>query len=102
MIGAASRYAGIEIATATVAGREVRYLRRRLPPDPNTLTTLGYHDVVAGDRLDNVTARYLADPEQFWRVADANAAIRPEELTANPGRRLRITLPQGVGGVPNG
>ena len=41
MIAAASRYVGIDIATATVAGREVRYLRRRLPPDPNTLTTLG-------------------------------------------------------------
>jgi hypothetical protein len=59
------------------------------------------HVVVQGDRLDNITARYLSDPEQFWRVCDANAAMRPDELTEEPGRRLRITLPEGLPGIPN-
>ena len=26
-------------------------------------------------------AQYLGDPEQFWRICDANGAMRPEELT---------------------
>ena len=46
-----------------------------------------------GDRLDNVTAKYLGDPTQFWRVADANDTLRPEELTAEIGRTITIALP---------
>jgi hypothetical protein len=57
--------------------------------------------VTEGERLDNVTFKYLCDPEQFWRIADANGAVRPEELTEAPGRRLRITLPEGVPATPN-
>jgi hypothetical protein len=35
-----------------------------------------------------------------WRLCDANGAMRPDELTETPGRRLRITLPEGIpGGV---
>ena len=54
-----------------------------------------------GDRLDNITAQYLGDPEQFWRICDANDAMRPDELTETIGRRLRITLPEGMPGTPN-
>jgi hypothetical protein len=78
------------------------YLRRRFVPPPERFALLQEHVVVEGDRLDNVTARYLTDPEQFWRVADANAAMRPDELTETVGRRLRITLPEGVPGAPDG
>ena len=39
-----------------------------------------------------------AIPRQFWRVCDANAAMRPDELTETIGRRLRITLPEGIPG----
>ena len=54
------------------------------------------HMVTEGERLDNITAQYLGDPEQFWRVCDANGAMRPDELTETIGRRLRITLPEGI------
>ena len=93
-----------DIATATVEwpdGRVDVYLRRRFVPPPENFSLLQEHLVVQGDRLDNVTARYLGDPEQFWRVCDANAAMRPDELTETPGRRLRITLPEGLPGIPN-
>ena len=40
-----------------------------------------------GDRLDLITARTLGDPEQFWRICDANDALDPDDL-AEPGRRL--------------
>jgi gamma-glutamyltranspeptidase/glutathione hydrolase len=46
-------------------------------------------------------AQYLGDPEQFWRLCDANAAMHPEELTDAIGRTLRITLPEGIPGAPN-
>jgi len=54
------------------------------------------HVVKQNERLDNITARYMGDPEQFWRICDANAAMRPDELTKTIGRRLRITLPEGI------
>ena len=90
-----SRYFSIETAKLIdAAGREIVYLRRRFLPDSQTMVTLAEHSVTEGDRLDNVTARYLGDPEQFWRVADANDAMNPDELTSEIGRRLRIPLPQ--------
>jgi hypothetical protein len=96
-----SRYHGIDTTTLiTKEGREVAYLRRRFIPPPERFSLLMEHSVVEGDRLDNIAAHYLGDPEQFWRIADANAAIRPEELTQTVGRRLRITLPEGIPGVP--
>jgi hypothetical protein len=97
-----SRYFGIETTTIeTRDGKTYAYLRRRFLPQPEKFTTLQEHVVVQGDRLDNVTARYLGDPQQFWRVCDANRAMRPEELTEDIGRRLRITLPEGIPGTPN-
>jgi len=97
-----SRYHSIEATTLeTPEGRMIVYLKRRFLPAPERFALLTEHSVAQGDRLDNVTARYLGDPEQFWRVCDANAAMRPDELTEEIGRRLRITLPEGIPGVPN-
>jgi len=95
-----SRYHGLETATlTTLDGKTVIYLKRRFVPQPETLALLQEHVVTEGERLDNITAHYLGDPEQFWQVCDANRAMRPDELTETIGRRLRITLPQGVLGV---
>jgi hypothetical protein len=97
-----SRYYGIDTATIETAdGTNVIYLRRRFCPQPERFALLMEHVVVQGDRLDNITAKYMGDPEQFWRICDANAAIRPEELTETIGRRLRITMPEGIPGAPN-
>ncbi|MGZ8158721.1 MAG: LysM domain-containing protein [Methylobacter sp.] len=98
----ASRYYGIETATLeTGDGKTVIYLKRRFVPSADRFALLQEHSVVQGDRLDNITAHYLGDPEQFWRLCDANNAMRPDELTETIGRRLRITLPEGIPGVPN-
>ncbi len=97
-----SRYYGIETTTIeNVDGQTVVYLRRRFIPSPDRFSLLLEHTVVDDERLDNITAKYMDDPEAFWRVADANAAMRPEELTETIGRRLRITLPEGIPGAPN-
>ena len=60
-----------------------------------------YNAVVDGERLDTIASEHLGDPEQFWRIADANNAIDPQELLQRIGRRLRITLPEGIPGTPN-
>ena len=94
-----SRYYGIAMTEVVLPnGKTVVYLRRRFVPSPDRFQLLQLHTVTQGERLDNITARYLGDPEQFWRVCDANNAMRPEELTETVGRRLRITLPQGITG----
>lgn len=96
-----SRYQNVETAKLVRAdGTEVAYLKRRFVPQPERFALLQEHVVVEGDRLDNITARYLGDPEQFWRVCDANRAMRPDDLTQEIGRRLKITLPEGIPGAP--
>ena len=97
-----SRYYGIDTATLTAAdGREIVYLRRRFLPPPDQFSLLLLHVVSEGERLDNIAGRYMDDPTAFWRIADANAAMRPDKLTETTGRTLRITLPQGIPGTPN-
>ena len=92
-----SRYYTIETAKLETAdGETLVYLRRRFVPQPERLALLREHTVTQGDRLDNLAAQFLGDPEQFWRLCDANRALRPEELTEEVGRRLRITLPEGL------
>jgi hypothetical protein len=96
-----SRYQNVETTKLVLPdGTEIVYLKRRFIPPPERFALLQEHVVVQGDRLDNITARYLGDPEQFWRVCDANRAMRPDELTDEIGRRLKITLPDGIPGAP--
>lgn len=98
---ATSRYFSTELLTLELPdGTKVRYLARRFLPQPSNLALLGEHVVVQGDRLDNITARYFADPEQFFRICDANFAMRPAEMEEPIGRRLRITLAEGIPGAP--
>ena len=102
MFSLTSRYFGIPTATLDTAdGRKIVYIRRRFVPPPERFELLLEHLVTQGERLDLIAAQYLGDPEQFWRLCDANGAIRPNELTETIGRRLRITLPEGIPGTPN-
>jgi hypothetical protein len=95
----ASRYYGLDTASLTASdGRPIVYIVRRFVPQADGFQLLQFHTVTQDQRLDNVTAHYLGDPELFWRVADANSAMRPEELMEKIGRKLRITLPQGITG----
>ena len=97
-----SRYSSVGSAKLeTPDGKTIIFLRRRFVPQPEKFALLEEHTVIQGDRLDNVTALHLGDPEQFWRLCDANRALRPDELTEteNIGRRLRITLPEGLQGA---
>lgn len=95
--GPNSRYYGLPTTTLTLPdGRMLTYLTRRFVPPPERFALLKQHTVVQNDRLDNLAAHYFSDPVQFWRLCDANRAVRPDELIETIGRLLRITLPEGV------
>ena len=97
-----SRYNKTPLASLTMPdGTEMKYLRRRCVPPPENFALLQEHPVSEGERLDHIAAKYLGDPEQFWRLCDANGAIRPNELLEPIGRRIRITLPENIPGPQN-
>ena len=90
-----SRYFHIETATYSVAeDRRIAYKRRRFLPQGEALPLLMELRVGRGDRLDLLTARTIGDPLQYWRLADANNAMHPEELTAEVDASLRVPVPQ--------
>jgi nucleoid-associated protein YgaU len=94
-----SRYYGMNTETLTTAdGTTIIYLTRRFLPSPDSFQLLQEHIVTQGERLDNIAAKFLGDPELFWRIADANGAMRPEDLVQTVGTVLKITLPQGITG----
>ena len=89
-----SRYNGLPTLTFTLPdGRTVAYVTRRFIPGPENFVTVREHLVAQGDRLDLIAATYLSDPEQWWKIADWNVALRPESLTEEPGTRLSIAMP---------
>jgi hypothetical protein len=91
MFTTTSRYAGVADVTYTDAnGRQYSYKRLRLTPDAPTLIV---HNVVQHDRLDLLANTYYSDPEQFWRICDANEAMRPDDLL-QIGFQLKIPLVQ--------
>jgi len=98
MFDSTSRYARVDTKVMTIVGpegeaREVRYIERRFIPSGEDGSVLAEHTVSQGDRLDNITALYLGDPTQFWRICDANDVLSPDELTDEIGARIKITLP---------
>jgi hypothetical protein len=90
-----SRYAQTATATWTAPdGSVVRYLNRRFVPDAATMPLRQEVTVAPLDRPDLVAARTVGDALQWWRIADANTAVDPLDLTAVPGTRLRVPVAQ--------
>jgi nucleoid-associated protein YgaU len=88
MITRDSRYAAVGTAVLTVNGRSVTYLLARFITPP----VGGYlHTVTSDERLDIIAYRYYADPARFWRFADANGEIDPEDLL-EPGRQIAVPV----------
>ncbi|XHX79870.1 MAG: LysM domain-containing protein [Stenomitos frigidus ULC029] len=95
MFDPTSRYARLETAQITLAdGRTVAYLRRRFLPQGRALPVLATVTVVDGDRLDLIADRTFGNALLFWHICDANDAMKPDELTVEPQRTLRIPIPQ--------
>lgn len=96
-----SRYYDTPLKTLEASdGGAVVHLSRRFLPASDRFATLSTHVVVSGERLDIIAGAELGDAQAFWRLCDANDAMRPDDLTAHIGRRLRITLPEGFPATP--
>jgi nucleoid-associated protein YgaU len=93
MFAPGSRYETVPEAVWTGPdGRQLPFkLLRVLPDAPRTTSPRG-HRVTAADRLDLLAHEYLGDPEAYWRLGDANRALRPDDLLLPPGRRLVVPL----------
>jgi hypothetical protein len=93
MLFKGSRYAGIADLTLTTAnGREIKYKKTRpVPPAP----AAAGHLVHQGERLDHIADRYFRDAERYWRIADANRVLWPDELTERAGRVILIPPSEG-------
>ena len=92
-----SRYHGIQLTVLQRRPDEpgVVFVRRRFIPASNG-PIAGHHTVKAGDRPDLLGAAYFGDALFYWRIADANAVVDPNELTDTLGRRVIIPQPPGV------
>ncbi len=102
MFSSTSRYNALPTFQITLpGGRTASYVDRRLIPQPDQYALLQMHIVAQGERPDLIANQFLGDPEQFWRICDANNVIDPDELTRTPGRQVAITLPAGIPGAAN-
>jgi hypothetical protein len=92
-----SRYVGVALAVLQRRPDEpgIVYLRRRFIPAQASIPIVGQHTVSDRDRPDLLAARYFGDALLFWRIADANAVLDPDEISRTPGRR--ILIPQAPG-----
>lgn len=98
-----SRYHGLGTTSLdNENGESITYLKRRFVPKPEKFDTLYEHQVDENERLDNLTAKYYNDPEQYWKICDANGVLKPNELVGTVGKTIRITLPEGIPGNNNG
>ncbi len=95
MFDPASRYHPLATVTRTEPdGRVLTYKRRRFLPRGRAMPVLTEVVTTEGERLDQIAARTLGDPEQYWRICDANDAMNPADLLRPAGRRVRVPVPQ--------
>ena len=95
---AASRYNGVPLKLHQPRADQpgVAFVGRRFIPAQSSIGVAARFVVTGSDRPDLVAARTLGDPLLYWRIADANAVLDPNELTATLGRSLVIPLPPGM------
>lgn len=93
-----SRYHGLPTKRfKATGGVEHPYLARRFVPDPEEFSTIRNHRITQGERLDQIAAQEIGNPEAFWMLCDANGVLWPEDLE-ELDQTVRITLPRGVQG----
>jgi hypothetical protein len=92
-----SRYADTPEATyVTADGRVITYVSERLMPPPELFVPLALHRLIAAERVDLLADRYYSDPEQYWRICDANRTFWPPDATAEANSQVVIPLPLEV------
>jgi nucleoid-associated protein YgaU len=84
MVGKRSRYA----VCALVREGLREYLGTRPPLEIKLQPDDRFHEVIAGERLDQLAYKYLGDPRLWWVIVEANDIAWPLDL--EPGTVLRI------------
>lgn len=88
-----SRYANVgENELTDRGGLVVHYKKVRFIANTLGLMT---RVVTQGERLDHIAHDYFKDSERFWRICDANLAMWPNDLVAQPGRMILIPSSEG-------
>jgi nucleoid-associated protein YgaU len=82
-----SRYYQLETSTTRDhSGREVSVLKlRRLPATSGTS-----YRVQGSDQLDVLSEQKYKDATRYWHIADANSELQANDLTAEPGRLIKV------------
>jgi hypothetical protein len=68
-------------------GSEVLLKKKRPLPEPKSRLI---HTVQEGERTDILAHRYYRDPLKFWKLADGNAEMNPEDLLQVPGKKILV------------
>ena len=88
MIYLDSRYADGTIFKAWDAHRQ-QYHRTVFRQWPSYYTDYFIYEWVEGDRLDNLSNRFLGAPEYWWQILDINPEIN-DPFSVTPGTQIRI------------
>jgi hypothetical protein len=91
MFSPTSRYAQVKEAIYESGTTQITYKCRRFPPLQQQ-GVFGQTTVRPEERVDQLAARTLRDPLQYWRLCDTNIVLDPFELVDEPGRRVRVPL----------
>jgi hypothetical protein len=96
--GPSSRYNGVPLALLQRRPDQpaLVYVKRRFIPAPSSIAIAARHAVLSQERPDLLGATFLGDPLLYWRIADANAVVDPNELTDTVGRRVAVPVPPGM------
>jgi hypothetical protein len=89
-----SRYYSVAIRTRTASDGTVQsFVARRIIPAMERYRPLAKHRTVVDERIDGVADEAFGDPEQYWRICDANGDAEPATATQPLGRLLIVPLP---------
>lgn len=94
MFDQSSRYAHLPVMRYRPPGADddevVAYVGRRFIPAVDEHQPVAALVVRASDRIDHLATTAYGEPTQFWRLADANGARRPDDLTEEVGRAIVV------------
>ncbi len=89
-----SRYYSARIRQRVTADGAVEtFVGRRIIPATSRYRPLDHYRTPTNDRIDRVANRFYGDPEQYWRICDANGDVDPARAAAPEGRLLLIPMP---------
>ena len=89
-----SRYYSLIIRERTNAdGVTEAFVARRIIPAMARYRALDRHRTDGDERIENLSADYLGDPELYWRICDANGDEDPGMATQPISRLITIPLP---------